>query len=493
MTFDHLISLCDPIDVSGPEPNEIGTLTQDSRQVQDNSVFIAIRGFQTDGHDFIEDAISNGASIIISEETYPTEKAVCVIQVDDTRALIGLLAQAFEGNPAKNLTVIGITGTNGKTTVATLVYQALQQLGANPSQLGTTGKRIGSQQVQSSLTTSDPIELAKDMAGMVDAESTHVVMEVSSHALDQKRVNGIDFNVAAFTNISHDHLDYHETLENYAASKKQLFDGLDADATAIINGDDDKAAFMTMDCLARVVNFSFKKALQVDCQVLSNTMEGVVVRIDQTMIESSLIGTFNAYNITEAFLICRALGYEDEEIKKALEATPGPAGRLERVSISGEDGHPLVLVDYAHTPDALENVASTLSEIKKESQQLHIIFGCGGNRDKTKRPKMGRIAEQYGDKVTVTSDNPRDEDPDAIIDLVMTGFENPNAIERITDRKQAIEKAVKDGDADTMILIAGKGHETYQEIMGERHDFDDRQIAKTALQHRNANPKSMEN
>lgn len=492
MTFDQLISLCDPIDVSGPEPNEIGTLTQDSRKVQPHSVFIAIRGFQTDGHDFIEDAIANGASIIISEEPYGADEEICTVHVKDTRALVGPLAQAFEGNPAKNLTVIGITGTNGKTTVATLAYQALQKLGAKPSQLGTTGKRIGNQEAQSSLTTSDPIELATDMAKMVDAGSTHVVMEVSSHALDQKRVNGIDFNVAAFTNISHDHLDYHKDLEDYATSKKRLFDNLDTEATAIINGDDDKAAFMTMDCMARVVNFSFYKALQVDCQVLSNTMKGLVIRIDQTMIESSLIGNFNAYNLAEAFLICRALGYEDQEIKKALEAAPGPAGRLERVQKSGEDGMPLVLVDYAHTPDALENVASTLAEIKKENQQLHIIFGCGGNRDKTKRPKMGQIAEHYADKVTVTSDNPRDEDPDAIIDEVMTGFDDPNAIERITNRKQAIEKSIHDGNSNTMILIAGKGHETYQEIMGERHDFDDRKIAETVLQRRNTNPKNNE-
>lgn len=491
MTFDQLISLCDPIDVSGPEPGGIGTLTQDSRKVQANSVFIAIRGYQTDGHNFIDDAIANGASVIISEEPYQPKDA-CIIKVSDTRSLIGPLAQAFENNPAKNLSVVGITGTNGKTTVATLVYQTLQKLGANPSQLGTIGKRIGSQQAQSSLTTSDPIELAKDMDEMVEVDSTHVVMEVSSHALDQKRIDGIDFNVAAFTNISHDHLDYHKTLENYAASKKRLFDNLDPDATAIINGDDDKAAFMTTDCLARVIHFSFKKALQVDCQILSNTMESLVIRIGQIVLESSLLGTFNAYNLVEAFLICRALGYEDQEIKEALEAAPGPAGRLERVEISEEDDHPLILVDYAHTPDALENVASTLAEIKNENQQLHIIFGCGGNRDKAKRPKMGRIAEQYGDKVTVTSDNPRDEDPDAIIEEIMTGFEDPDAVDRITDRKRAIEKAIKDGSANTMILIAGKGHETYQEVMGERHEFDDRQVTKAALKQNIANPKNME-
>lgn len=490
MTFNELISLCKPIDVSGPEPNRIGTLLQDSRKLEDGSVFIAIRGFQTDGHNFIEDAIANGASVIICEESPDTEAQVCIIKVSDTRSLIGPLAQAFEGNPAEKLTVIGITGTNGKTTVATLVYQALQKLGANPSLLGTTGKRIADKEVKSTLTTSDPIELAADMAEMVETGSTHLAMEVSSHALDQQRIAGIDFQIAAFTNLSHDHLDYHEDLKSYAESKKQLFDDLESDATAIINGDDEQASFLTRDCPARVLNFSFKKALEVECQVLSNTMKGLIVRIGRVMLESPLIGTFNAYNLTEAFLICRELGYPDKEIKKALETSSGAAGRLERVEGSGENGNPVVLVDYAHTPDALENVASTLANIKKKGQKLHIVFGCGGNRDKTKRPKIAQIAEQYGDKVTVTSDNPRDENPDSIIDEIMKGFEHPQAIERITDRQEAIDKAVDDGDAETMILIAGKGHETYQEINGERHDFDDREIARKALGQKNDNAKS---
>lgn len=465
-------------------------LTQDSRKVEEGSVFIAIRGFQTDGHNFIEDAIANGASIVISEESYNTEEEVCRIKVSDTKSLIGPLAQAFKDNPAEKLTVIGITGTNGKTTVATLVYQTLQKLGAKPSRLGTTGKRIADKELKSSLTTSDPIELAADMAEMIEAGSTHLAMEVSSHALDQQRIAGIDFQIAAFTNLSHDHLDYHEDLKSYAKSKKQLFDGLAVDATAVINGDDDQASFISMDCPAKIVDFSFKKALEVECQVLSNTMEGLVVRIGRVMLESPLIGTFNAYNLTEAFLICRELGYPDKKVKEALETSSGAAGRLERVKGSGENGNPSVLVDYAHTPDALENVASTLANIKGQGQTLHIVFGCGGNRDKTKRPKMAHIAETYGDKVTVTSDNPRNENPDSIIDEIMTGFDHPNSTERITDRKKAIENAVSDGDADTMILIAGKGHETYQEIEGERYDFDDREIAREALGHKNDNAKN---
>jgi len=493
MTFDELIEICEPLDVYGERPDQIGDLTQDSRQVEKGSVFIAVRGTQVDGHMFIDSAISKGASIIICEDPYYNrEKDVCVLEVEDTRSLVGPLAQAFEGNPGKELVLTGITGTNGKTTVATLIYQVLKQLDARPSLLGTVAKRIRDKTLESLLTTADPIELARDMRRMVDANSTHLVMEVSSHALDQHRVDGLHFKVAAFTNLSHDHLDYHTSIEAYADSKKRLFDLLEEDAWAIVNADDEYAGHMIKDCPARVIQFSFNNRLSVDCRIISNTAEGLTIAVDDVQWTSPLAGTFNAYNLVTAFLVCRALGFDDEEIAQALQSAKGAPGRMEKVNVKGSANQPVVLVDYAHTPDALRHVLITLQDLKTGNEILHVIFGCGGNRDASKRPVMAEVAESYSDRVTVTSDNPRTEEPDAIIDDIMEGFADPASVTRITDRKAAIEDAIVHAGPDTIILVAGKGHETYQEIDGVRHPFDDRKVAREALGKRNGNAKPEE-
>ncbi|SMO54699.1 UDP-N-acetylmuramoyl-L-alanyl-D-glutamate--2,6-diaminopimelate ligase [Fodinibius sediminis] len=489
MTFKELITLCKPVEVSGPEPDELGMLCQDSRKVKEGDVFIAIRGFQADGHLFVEDAIDNGASVVISEEKMDTGQSACSIRVSDTRRLLGPLAQAFEGYPADQLRVIGVTGTNGKTTVSTLTYQVLRKLGVQAALLGTVAKHLGQKTIDSKLTTSDPIVLASDMKQMVTSGVSHLVMEVSSHALDQQRVEGISFDVAAFTNLSHDHLDYHDSLNDYARAKKSLFDSLDNSTTAIINGDDDQALFMISDCPARIITFSFKKALDIECQILANSTSGLTIRIGKTLIESPLLGVFNAYNLTEAFLICRVLGVDEQAIADALQEADGAPGRLERIT-GDTASQPTILVDYAHTPDALANVLQTLKAIKTEAQELHVLFGCGGNRDQTKRPKMATVAEQYADEITVTSDNPRDEDPEAIIDDIMAGFEDASAVHRLADRREAIRKAIQSADKNSIVLVAGKGHETYQEIKGQRLDFDDRQIAREALDTGNDNAKS---
>lgn len=453
------------------------TFAIDSREVKEGTVFIAIRGTQVDGHMFLEDAIGRGAKVIICEESYYTEEDVCIIEVEDTQKLAGPIAQAFAGYPAKEMKVIGITGTNGKTTTATLVYQVLSACGEKASLLGTVSKRILGDVLDSKLTTSDPIELAKDMKTMVEAGSEYLVMEVSSHALDQDRVAGFDFEVAAFTNLSQDHLDYHETLDEYAKAKKILFDNLPAASTAVINADDAQGDFMMKHCKAKKSLLSFDSE---SSHILNNSPEGITLVIDGEHIESPLVGTFNAYNVGEAYLICKALGLDSKEIAKALKEAKGAAGRMESVIVEGEN-LPVVIVDYAHTPDALQNVCSTLAGIKKDEQKLTVIFGAGGDRDSGKRPKMAKAAAEFADKVIVTSDNPRSENPDLIIADILDGFESLENIKSITDRKEAIEKAIEDASADEIILIAGKGHEDYQEVNGKRHHFDDREIAEASL------------
>ncbi len=488
MTFEELKNYCKPTGVTGPEPDEIGMLTHDSREAGKGSVFIAIEGLQADGHLYIEDAVANGASVVICEDASHSVEDACTLEVADTRALLGPLAQAFHGFPAEELKVIGITGTNGKTTVATLTYQLLMELGgARPSLLGTVAKRIYNEELDSLLTTADPIELARDMKKMTEAGSTHLVMEVSSHAIDQQRVEGIHFEVAAFTNLSHDHLDYHGSLEEYARVKKKLFDDLYPDAWAVINQDDEQGKYIALDCPARIIDFSFERELTYACEIISNTPEGLTLKIGGVEFSSSLVGTFNAYNVAEAVLICRALGYEFTTISRALESASGAAGRLERVTHTPDTTGPTVLVDYAHTPDALENVLSTLNSLKETDQELWVVFGCGGNRDKAKRPAMAEVAEKYGDRLIVTSDNPRNEHPEDIIEDIMRGFHNTEGVLRIPDRREAIGRAILECDDRAMVLIAGKGHETYQEVGGERLPFDDREVAREALGNRNRN------
>ncbi len=479
MTTHELIEFISPLNTSRYKPEgDIGVLVQDSRQVTEGSVFIAIRGTEVDGHMFLEDAIHRGAKVIICEESFYTDAEVCVIEVEDTRALIGPLAQKMAGNAGEKLTIIGITGTNGKTTTATLVYQTLSKLGQKVSLLGTVEKRILDEPLDSKLTTADPIELAADMKKMVEAGSQYLVMEVSSHALHQARVGGFNFSIAAFTNLSHDHLDYHDTLEDYATAKKLLFDDLSSDSSAIINMDDAQGVFMGQNTKATVSQLSFSK----NAEILKNSPEGLTISVNSTEISSSLVGDFNAYNLAEAFLICNELGFTAKEVARALSKAKGAPGRMEAVTIEHAAKLPAVIVDYAHTPDALQNVLNTLSLMREENQLIYCVFGAGGDRDSTKRPEMALAASRFADKIIVTSDNPRTENPDLIIVDILQGFENTNNVITITSRKEAIFKAIELASSNDIILIAGKGHEDYQEIDGVRHPFDDRVIAKEALE-----------
>ncbi len=478
MYINDLIELVNPLHVSRTKPDgDLLAVYQDSRHVTENTVFIAVKGHEVDGHMFLEDAISKGAKVLITEESYYTDaKGVCVMEVENTRVLVGKLAQAFAGNPAKKLKVIGITGTNGKTTTATLVHQVLCTLGEKASLLGTVSKKILEEELDSSLTTSDPIELANDMKAMVDAGSEYLVMEVSSHALVQSRVTGFDFEVAAFTNLSHDHLDYHVTLEEYAKAKKILFDELPSTSTAVINSDDQHGAFMLADCFAKKLLLSFGTDQNY---IQSNTSDGLNIVVEGNLISSPLIGEFNAYNVAQSFLICKALNMNSSSISKALQSAHGASGRMEKVEL---DSAPLAIVDYAHTPDALKNVLSTLHQVKEPNQKLITVFGAGGDRDSLKRPEMAKASEAYSDNIFVTSDNPRFENPEKIISDIMKGFENTENVKKITNRKDAIHAAIKSAGKRDIILIAGKGHEDYQDVEGTKYPFDDRLIARDALE-----------
>lgn len=490
MNFQELIAFCKPISVSGPEPKTIGKLRQDSREVEPGDIFVAVKGSKSDGHNFIGEAIDHGAAVIISQKKVDIDDNVAVLQVKKTRKLLGKLAQRMTGNPADKLTIIGVTGTNGKTTVATLVWQILTKLNYKASLLGTIEKRILEQQSPSRLTTADPIELAESMKEMVEAGSEYLVMEVSSHALDQRRTKGIPFKVAVFTNLSHDHLDYHETMNEYASAKKKLFNSLDSKSWAITNADDERGEWITNSTPAKVLSFSFEGKGLLQAKILKSDATGMTISIDETKIETPLVGRFNAYNVVEALLTCTVLGVDGKNAAEILKYCSGAPGRMERVNQESDIANePIVFVDYAHTPNALENVLSTLRELKTRDQKLVCVFGCGGDRDKSKRPKMAKIAESYANKVIVTSDNPRSEDPDSIIDDIMQGFKKRENITKLTNRRDAIYEAVFSSKAGSIVLIAGKGHETYQEINGDRIHFDDREIVREALQKRDGTTK----
>jgi UDP-N-acetylmuramoyl-L-alanyl-D-glutamate--2,6-diaminopimelate ligase len=475
LTLQEMLEICRPIQTLGTLPTSIGSICVDSRLISRGDVFVAVRGSAMDGHSFIQAALDAGATIVIAELPVEYEGVYSVV-VSDTRALAGMLALAEYGHPEKHMTLIGVTGTNGKTTVSTLVYQVLQTLGHTCGLIGTVEKRIGERVIESHLTTPGPIELAIDLSEMAKAGCSHVVMEVSSHALDQHRTDGLSFQVACFTNLTQDHLDYHGDMVQYAASKAKLFDGLSPDSIAIVNVDSEYAESVVSLTQAQRWNISFKTGS--GNRIVENNAAGIMLDMEGTIIQSPLSGDFNAYNVATAWLACIASGCSPANTAAALSSATGAAGRLERVT--GPKGGPIVFVDYAHTPDALENVLKTVSKMHG-SGKIITVFGCGGNRDKTKRPIMGAIAAKYADWVYVTSDNPRFEEPDDIINDIVAGMGNSVNVYREVDRPTAIMAAIDMAGIDDIVLIAGKGHETYQEIKGVRYPMDDRLIANEAL------------
>jgi UDP-N-acetylmuramoyl-L-alanyl-D-glutamate--2,6-diaminopimelate ligase len=461
---------------------DVNGICFDSRQVRPGHLFIAVRGTQSDGHVFISKAIESGASAIVCEtvpENIPLEN-VTVVTVKSSAQALGIIASNYFGNPSEKVKLTGVTGTNGKTTVATLLYQLFGGLGYKCGLISTVENRIIDEAIHSTHTTPDPIQLNELLKRMVERGCSHVFMEVSSHAIDQERIAGLKFVGALFTNITHDHLDYHQTFENYIKAKKKYFDELSSDAFALVNADDKRGMVMMQNTKATKYSFGLKKMVDFKGKILTNSIEGLELEIGGKTVWFKLIGDFNAYNLLAVYGAAVLLGEESDEVLVKLSSLKGAVGRFELVLPGSKK---IAIVDYAHTPDALKNVLETIAQFRTGTEQVITVVGCGGNRDKTKRPVMASIACRLSDKVVLTSDNPRDEDPLAIIKEMQAGV-LPTEVRKtlvIADREEAIKTACMMANEKDIILIAGKGHETYQEIKGIKHPFDDREVVERML------------
>ena len=444
--------------LNGTPETEIRAITSDSRKAAPGSLFIAVKGVDRDGHDYIDAALAAGASAVVSA----------------TRRGLALCADNFYGHPSRQLTLVGITGTNGKTTTVTLLYHLFRKLGYECGLLSTIANFVGGRRMETTNTTSDPITINSLLAEMVDAGCAFCFMEVSSIGMEQERVAGLKFKAGIFSNLTHDHLDYHKTFAEYLRCKKLFFDSLPADAYAIINVDDKNGPVMVQNCAAQVITYSCKRIADRTCRILEESFEGMLLKLDGAETWTKLIGEHNAYNILAIYATALALGADRMETLVALSTLESAPGRLE--NHRGPRGISVV-IDYAHTPDAMENVLKTLRDIAPK-QQLVCLFGCGGDRDKTKRPEMAAVAEKLADRIIVTSDNSRTEKTEDILADIRAGF-SPKGLAKalfIADRKEAIRTAVVTAQDGAAILLAGKGHETYQIIGKEYHHFDEREV-----------------
>jgi len=453
---------------------EIKGITADSRHVKPGYLFVAVRGTNTDGHEFIDKALQNGASIIIGENDM--QPGSPYIKVQDAAETLGVVSHHFYGDPTKYIKLVGITGTNGKTSTATLSYNLFKALGFKTGLISTIENRIHDEVIPSTHTTPDPVQLNALIANMVEQGCTYAFMEVSSHAAHQKRIAGLHFTGGVFTNITHDHLDYHRTFQEYINAKKSFFDGLDKDAFALVNADDQRSNYMLQNCRATHHTFSVRGAADFTARIKENAITGLVMNLDGQEFHSRLPGEFNTWNLLGAYAIARLLGFEKQEVLTALSKLNPVEGRFD-VVYSGNDFITGV-IDYAHTPDAVEKLLSTVRSMLKKDQHLIAVLGCGGNRDKSKRPVMAKVAADLSDKVILTSDNPRNEDPETIIHEMEGGLDDENKYKAISivNRKEAIKTAVMLSKKHDVICVAGKGHEKYQEINGVKHPFDDKQI-----------------
>jgi UDP-N-acetylmuramoyl-L-alanyl-D-glutamate--2,6-diaminopimelate ligase len=453
----------------------------DSRTVKPGYLFVAVKGTLSDGHQYIQKAVELGAIAVVCEKLPETidERAVFVTVRNSGQAL-GIIASNFSGNPSEKVKLTGVTGTNGKTTTATLLYQLFSKLGYVVGLISTVENRIAMEVIPATHTTPDPIQLNDLLKRMVEKGCSHVFMEVSSHAIDQERVAGLRFAGAIFTNITHDHLDYHKTFENYIKAKKKYFDELPADAFALVNADDKRGMVMLQNTKATKYTFGLKKMVDFKGKIITNSIEGLQLEIGGKDVWFKMIGDFNAYNLLGVYGASVLLGEEADEVLTQLSSLSGAPGRFELVMPGSRI---TAIVDYAHTPDALQNVLETIAQFRTGNEQVITVVGCGGNRDTTKRPLMASIACRLSDKVILTSDNPRNEDPLAIIREMQTGVTPTEARKTLVmaDREEAIKTACMMARDKDIVLVAGKGHEDYQEIKGVKYPFDDRKVVERML------------
>jgi UDP-N-acetylmuramoyl-L-alanyl-D-glutamate--2,6-diaminopimelate ligase len=468
------------VSVDGRTDLEFDKLIFDSRKADADSVFFAIRGTVTDGHQFIDKVIESGCRIIVAEDHRAVPENVTLIVTDNSQKALALMAGNFYDEPSRKLKLVGVTGTNGKTTTTTLLFNLYTKLGFHCGLLSTVVNRIGDRVIPSTHTTPDPVALNALLAEMVEDGCSHCFMEVSSHAVHQYRIEGLYFTGAVFTNITHDHLDYHKTFAEYIRVKKTFFDDLEKGTFALVNADDKNGSVMLQNTKASKYTYALKTQADYKAKVIENQFSGLVLNLNGIELWTRLIGDFNAYNLLAVYGVSQLLGENATEVMTALSTLESVEGRFQYVqSPTGITA----IVDYAHTPDALENVLKTIENIRTKNETVFTIVGCGGDRDREKRPKMAAIACDRSDKVIITSDNPRSEDPNEIIEEMMSGVggEHFKKTLSIVDRAQAIKTAIAMAEPGDIILIAGKGHEKYQEVKGIKHDFDDMQITKDLL------------
>jgi len=481
MRIEEILKGIDVVSLTGEKNAIVSNIEFDSRKVTRGSLFVAVEGYKTDGHDFIKDAVASGASVIICE-TLPEvrDNKICWIKTADSAKALGYAASNFFGNPSSSLKLVGVTGTNGKTTVATLLYRMFIRLGYKCGLFSTVCNYINGKELPATHTTPDPVELNELLSEMVSEGCDFAFMEVSSHSVDQRRIAGLKFEGGLFTNLTHDHLDYHITFDKYLAAKKSFFDSLPVDSFALVNIDDRNGLVMLQNCRGRQYTFSIRGMADYRCGIIEQGFEGMGLKIQGEEVWTRFFGDFNASNLLAVFAASELLGAAKKEILTILSDLHPVTGRMEVVkSPGGISG----IVDYAHTPDALLNVIDTINKIREGSVQLITVVGAGGDRDRTKRPKMAAISAEGSTKTILTSDNPRTEDPEKILDDMEAGIppDLKRKTLRIADRREAIKTAVMLADRGDVILVAGKGHETYQEIMGVKHHFDDREELNNAL------------